>query len=389
MNIGIDLIGFYAPSLYIELTDLATYRQIDPNKLLIGLGQTQMAICPLTQDAISMAANASLPILTKTDLKAIDLVIFTTESGVDYSKSAATYIHGLLGINPRARAIEMKHACYSATAAIQLARGHIALHPDKKVLILASDISRYGLNVGAESTQGAGAIALLMSQNPRLLVIEPEASYHTEHIYDFWKPNYSDVALVDGPFSNQKYQEFFHHVYQDYLKISNRTIEDFAGICFHIPYTKIGYKTLRTIANEEKHAQLFANYQLATTYNKQVGNIYTGALYLNLLSLLERGNLKTGERIGLFSYGSGAVAEFFSVLVQPNYQKYLNQSAHEEMLKNRRQLSIPDYERIFATVVQNGENLDPADTLDTGHFYFEGIRSHQRIYRKKQETNKD
>ena len=42
----------------------------------------------------------------------------------------------------------------------------------------------------------------------------------------------------------------------------------------------------------------------AVDYNCYVGNIYTGSLYLSLISLLENRDLQAGETIGLFSYGS-------------------------------------------------------------------------------------
>src|SRR5699024_7787576 len=131
--------------------------------------------------------------------------MFGTESAIDHSKSAAVYVHQLTGIQPGARSVELKQACYGATAAIQLAMGHIALRPESKVLVLASDIARYGLETGGEPTQGAGAVALVLSANPRILEIEKESVSLTKDIMDFWRPLYSDTAMVDGKFSNQMY----------------------------------------------------------------------------------------------------------------------------------------------------------------------------------------
>ena len=45
-----------------------------------------------------------------------------------------------------------------------------------------------------------------------------------------------------------------------------------------------------------------------------MGNCYTAALYMNILSLVSSGKLKgSGERILCFSYGSGAVATAFTL----------------------------------------------------------------------------
>ncbi len=57
MNIGIDKIGFAAPDYVLDLADLAQARNVDPNKFKIGLLQSEMAVAPVTQDIISLAAK--------------------------------------------------------------------------------------------------------------------------------------------------------------------------------------------------------------------------------------------------------------------------------------------------------------------------------------------
>ncbi|MDK7260552.1 hydroxymethylglutaryl-CoA synthase, partial [Gardnerella vaginalis] len=82
---------------------------------------------------------------------------------------AATYLHESLGIHAFAKSYEIKEACYGATAALQIACDYVRLRPERKVLVVASDIARYGLATGGEPTQGAGAIAMLISKNPSVL----------------------------------------------------------------------------------------------------------------------------------------------------------------------------------------------------------------------------
>ena len=48
----------------------------------------------------------------------------------------------------------MKEACYVATPAIQLAKDYIEKRPNEKVLVIASDTTRYGIQSGGEPTQG-------------------------------------------------------------------------------------------------------------------------------------------------------------------------------------------------------------------------------------------
>lgn len=379
MNIGIDKIGFYSPNLIIDMRSLAIERGIDPDKFTYGLGQDFMALPPLSQDTITLAANAAATILDDADKKSIDLIILATESGIDASKAGATTIQTLLGINPFSRAIEVKQACYAATAGIQLAKGHIALNPEAKVLVIASDISRYGLNTAGEPTQGAGSVALLISKDPKIMLLEDQPSYFTDDIHDFYRPNYSDTAVVDGKYSNEQYQRFFEMTYHNYLEKHQFTIEDFKAFCFHIPYTKIGQKALASITDDKA---MMDQYKLSTYYNRKVGNIYTGSLYLNLLSLLHKGSLNTGDRVGLYSYGSGAVAEFFSGVLVEGYKDALVENL-DTVMDRRKLISIPQYEAIYKQrLIQDGSHQILDTSIDTGQFKLKEIKGHQRYYTK-------
>ncbi|MFD1066777.1 hydroxymethylglutaryl-CoA synthase [Oceanobacillus locisalsi] len=385
MEIGIDKLGFYTPHLYVDMNDLAEERGIDPGKFTVGLGQEEMAVPPITQDPVSLASNAAEQILDEDDKDAIDLVLFGTESGVDHSKSAAVYVHQLLGLNPKARSVELKQACYGATAGIQMAKGHIALHPDKKVLILASDIARYGLNTPGESTQGAGAVAILVSASPRLLALESTSTYYTADIMDFWRPVYSSTAFVDGKYSNEQYIAFFHKVWEDYQEQTGRSLTDFAAIAFHLPYTKMGWKALRTVIEdvpEEAQERLKNNYQISTKYNRQVGNIYTGSLYLSLLSLLEnQDELKEADIIGLYSYGSGAVGEFLSGKLQPGFKEHLQTAVHQTMFENRERISVATYEDVFEqTLPTDGSEKQLQTSEDPAKICLAGVNDHMRSY---------
>jgi len=344
MKIGIDKISFYVPNQYLDLNDLAEARNIDPNKFKQGLLINKMSVAGLAEDIVTMAASASLNILNKEDLENIDLVIFTTESGIDYSKAASTHLISILGLKNNVRAVEMKQACYATTAAIYFAKGHILQNPKSKVLILASDIAKYGIGAPGEPTQGAGAVAMIISNNPNLLVIENQSGIYAEDVYDFFRPDGQEYALVDGKYSNEMYQKLFLETFKDYQNKTKLTINDFQALTFHIPYAKLGLKTLKLVTESE---ELYNNFHLATTYNKEIGNIYTGSLFVSLISLLEQADLKAGNRIGLYAYGSGSVSEFFSGILAPNYQEHLNKSLHETTLANRNKLTLNEYEKLI------------------------------------------
>lgn len=387
MEIGIDKIGFYTPQYFVDMNELAVARDEDPAKYTIGIGQDEMAVAPLTQDAVSLAGNAALNILTDEDRESIDLVLFATETGVDHSKAGGVYLHELLGLKREARSIELKQACYSATAGLQLARGHIALHPKSKVLVLASDIARYGLGTPGEVTQGAGAVAFIVSADPKILAIDPENAMLTKDIMDFWRPIYSEYAFVDGHYSNEQYIEYFQTVWNEYQEKTNLSIDDFEALCFHLPYTKMGRKALEASYQEglgKNEERIMKNYEASTKYSRRVGNIYTASLYLGFISLLEHEELADGARLGFFSYGSGGVGEFFSGRLQENYREHLIIERHQNLLEERTKLSVAEYEEVFEQKLPiDGLAVELETEKDSAEICLVGVANHERKYIRK------
>ncbi|MFH6624621.1 hydroxymethylglutaryl-CoA synthase [Streptococcus suis] len=384
MNIGIDKIGFAAPDYVLDLADLAQARNVDPNKFKIGLLQSEMAVAPITQDIISLGAKAAETILTEEDKQTIDMVIVGTESSVDQSKAAAVTIHGLLGIQPFARSIEMKEACYGATAGLSLAKSHITQFPESKVLVIASDIAKYGVASGGEPTQGAGAVAMLVTANPRILVLNNDNVCQTRDIYDFWRPNYDKYPRVDGKFSTEQYTDCLTTTFDYYQQKTGKTLNDFAAMCLHIPFSKQGLKGLQAITQDaETLERLTERFQEAIVYNKVVGNIYTGSIFLSLLSLLENSRaLETGDQILFYSYGSGAVCEIFSGQLVEGYRDHLQENRLEQ-LNQRTKLSVKEYEQVFfeeITLDETGSSLDLPE--DQTPFALIKVDNHKRIYRK-------
>lgn len=383
MLAGIDKLNFFVPPYYVDMTDLALARNVDPGKFHIGIGQDQMAVTSITQDIVTLAANAATNLLTEEDKATIDLVILGTESSIDESKAAAVILHRLLGIQPFARSIEIKEACYGATAGLQLAKDYVLRHPGRKALVIACDIARYGLNSGGEPTQGAGAVAMLVTENPSILALSDESVALTQDIYDFWRPTGAAYPVVDGPLSNATYIDSFVKVWQEYQNRYQQSWPDFEAMCFHIPYTKMGKKAL--LAGLEGvdaniSETILSRYEESIAYSRKVGNLYTGSLYLGLISLLEHSEkLTAGSKIGLFSYGSGAVAEFFTGTLVAGYKQHLQKSAHQELLQNRQQLTIPEYEALFTKELTN-ENLE--QDSDQTPYRLVAIKDQVRYYKE-------
>ena len=392
MKIGIDKIGFATSNYVLKLNDLAAARATDPEKLSKGLLLKELSIAPLTEDIITLGAAAADPILTSEDKEKIDMVIVATESSIDQSKAAAVFIHRLLAIQPFARSFEIKEACYGATAALDYAKLHIEKYPDSKVLVIASDIAKYGINTPGEPTQGAGAIAMLISKDPRILIFNEDNVAQTRDVMDFWRPNYSTTPYVNGLYSTQQYLDCLKTTWDEYQKRHKLSLKDFAAYCFHLPYPKLALKGLNKIMDkslpQEQQDQLKENFEKSILYSQKVGNIYTGSLFLGLLSLLENSdNLKAGDKIALFSYGSGAVAEIFSVSLVPGYEKQLSRTRLEE-LDQRQALSVEEYEHIFfAEAKLDAEGNASFSGYEDQSFALAEIAEHQRKYIKVEKSS--
>ena len=389
MKIGIDKIGFAMPKYFLDIRDLAAARGIEPDKFTKGLLQLEMSIPPVSQDIVTLGAQAAFEILDKEDLEKIDMIIVGTESGVDQSKASSVFIHGLLDIQPFVRAIEVKEACYGATAALDFAKNHVMNNPESRVLVIASDIAKYGIKASGESTQGAGSCAMLITSNPRILELNNDNVCLTRDVMDFWRPNYSQYAFVEGKFSTEQYLGCLTTTWDKYLEKNNKQLSDFDAICLHLPYPKLGLKGLNTLleteADDAIKEKLSERFNESILYSQRVGNIYTGSLFLGLLSLLENSaNLNPGDKIALYSYGSGAVAEIFSMTLVPGYEKQLKQDRFDEF-NSRTRISIEEYEDMFFrdTTVDSEGNLDISDIKDDSRFVLEKIENHKRIYKKQ------
>lgn len=220
IKVGIDAINFYTSRYFLDLKTLAEKRGVDPEKFCVGLGQEKMSVSPPNEDIVTLAANAAKRVLHHVDVSEIDTLMFATESGFDLSKAAGIYVHKLLDLPSQCRVFEIKQACYAGTGALQMACAWVTRHPKKKVLLIAADVSRYALGSAGESSQGSGAVAMIVSAEPRLLSIESHYGVHVDDVMDFFRPNYMDHAIVEGKYSSIVYLRALETVWKQFVESS-------------------------------------------------------------------------------------------------------------------------------------------------------------------------
>lgn len=393
MQVGVESLGVSVPRTYLELTDLALARGVAPGKYLDGLGVRRMAIPSLTEDTVTLAADAARRALAAAGAapESIGMLVVGTETAVDHSKPVASFVQGLLGIPTACRVFETKHACYGGTAALQLSLDWIRAGSarGKKALVVCADIARYGLKTAGEPTQGGGAVAILLSDQPALLAIDPGLSgVFARDVLDFWRPLYSKDAFVDGQYSVQCYLDALEGAYRGYQALCEpggpeRFSDRFAALCYHVPYGKMARKAhrqLRTLDGDPDPDASFDRLVAAgLELPSEVGNVYTGSLYLSLASLLSCAPEDlSGKRIGLFSYGSGSCAEFFSGVVQPGAQDRMRALDLPGMLKARRALTVAEYEQVMQAR-EKADERPRADAEGEGFRYL-GVDAHRRTY---------
>lgn len=408
-QVGIDDLSVYVPKLCLSATgEFAASRSIDPAKLTKGIGIEGMAIPDAHEDAATMAAMSIKDLMERNDLlpEQIGKIYIGTESGVDEAKSIGTYVFGMLeiiygqGSFEDCSTVEFKSACIGATYALENLCNWTAIKDDACMgIVVASDIAKYGFNTPGEYTQGAGAVSLLVKENPRLIALDRFAGSFTRDEDDFFRPPGSSIAIVHGKKSNLCYLKAVEQAFASYKKkfLHRRAVKLEDGECltdhishllFHIPYPRMAEYASSTIFKQEWQGlprwkeieaeigevpQLEAfgdanNYLIAdaafnrsfsktrlfqeafnnkvkdsTTISKQVGNIYTGSLYLGLASLVELHRLAPGERVCFSSYGSGCSAMVFSGIVQSEAGN-LPSTNIIKRLDERKRIQLNDYE---------------------------------------------
>ena len=273
MAAGIDDIAIYIPRLYLDAGDFAKARGLDPEKLERGLGISQMAIVDTNQDPACLAANACLRVMQKNKLTPDEIgrLYVATESAFDESKAMNSYVIGMLeqvygeDTFGHCGGIECKFACVSGSYALYDNTNWIRAGESegKYALVVVSDIAKYDLGSSGEVTQGAGAIAMLLNDNPRLLSFDPKVTATSiKNEYDFYRPFGKETPIVHGQYSNLLYLIQVKNALIDYkrkvketglikLKEGETILDHVDYLNMHLPYSNMGKKALAYLVRHE------------------------------------------------------------------------------------------------------------------------------------------
>lgn len=369
-HVGIEALNVFAGSAYLDVNQLANHRQLDMARFENLLVKEKTVALPY-EDPITFGVNAAKPLmdaLSQAEKDRIELLITCTESAFDFGKSMSTYIHHYLGLNRNCRLFELKNACYSGTAGLQMGINFVLsqVSPGAKALIVATDISRFFVTEGgealtedwsfAEPSGGAGAVAMLVSECPYVFQIDNGANgYYGYEVMDTCRP-VPDSESGNADLSLLSYLDCCENAFIEYQK---RVAEvdyatTFGYLAFHTPFggmIKGAHRNMMRKHSQAKPAEIEIDFQRRVlpglTYCQRVGNIMGATTALSLASTIDNGQYDTPQRIGCFSYGSGCCSEFFSGIVTQASQARLQKMAIHRQLDQRYPLSLQEYDELL------------------------------------------
>jgi polyketide biosynthesis 3-hydroxy-3-methylglutaryl-CoA synthase-like enzyme PksG len=368
--VGIEAMNLFAGTAFVDVTKLARHRELDMSRFENLLMKEKTVALPY-EDPITFGVNAAKPLidgLTPEEKDRIEMVITCTESAFDFGKSMSTYCHDLLGLNRNCRLFELKNACYSGVAGLQMAINFVLSQtsPGAKVLVIATDVSRFMVEEGgdalsadwsfAEPSGGSGAVAMLVSDRPHVFQIDVGANgYYGYEVMDTCRPS-ADTDAGDTDLSLLSYLTCCENAYLEYQKrVDGAHFGDtFDYLAYHAPFggmVKGAHRNMMRKLVKAKPAEIEANFQHRVMpgliHCQRVGNIMGATAALSLASTIDNGEFDTPKRVGIFSYGSGCCSEFFSGVVRKEGQERLRALKIKQTLDNRYELSMEQYDRLL------------------------------------------
>lgn len=208
-KVGIHAASFYLPSIYVDIKDLAIKRDIEYEKLSKGLGLNKMSFPDCDEDPASFAANALIKLIDSNNInpKEIGRIYLGTESAIDSSKPTISYaveiVEEILEVShgkncfKNTDIVDLTFACVGGVDALQNCLDWVRNEKQRKAIVIASDQAKYELGSTGEYTQGSGAVAFLIMEDPDLLEISDTWGIATKGVGDFFKPRrtYNKIDL--------------------------------------------------------------------------------------------------------------------------------------------------------------------------------------------------
>ncbi len=380
LKIGISDMAIYVPANRMDVQTIVQMRAMASPALaphferaVATTAQRSMRFPSPWEDTATMAAEAAYRLLKANpgfDPSELRFLTVGTETTVDHSKPASSYVQGMLqqaGF-PLCHALssfQVQHACASGTLAMLSVGALLVVAGEGRHagLVICSDVASYDARTTAEVTQGAGSVALLVEPSPKLLELNlGTIGFCSKDVDDFFRPLGARAPKVKGTYSLQCYTESLELAFRDHCR---RRKEDPASvlegtdiIALHTPFhnmpeyamVKLLKNVLGLSADSAREYLSSRGFYGGTAPVAQIGNIYSGSLFLCLSFLLaDRFNAMgediVGKSVLLASYGSGNTMAVLSGRVAPAAPTVLSRWRTEAHLESGRSASWEEYEQ--------------------------------------------
>jgi hydroxymethylglutaryl-CoA synthase len=408
-SVGISDMSMFIPEARVSLDSILQRRASeDPSferrlrRAIESTNQVSLRFTRRWQDPVTLAAQASRDLFLRS--KSADSVRYFgvgTESSVDMSKPIAAYAHGVLqrsGI-PLPRQLstfQVQHACAGGTIAMMSVAGMLNAvgRDDEQGLVVCTDIARYQTPSTAEITQGAGAVAMLIEEDPQLLALDLRTiGFASSDEDDFFRPLPSITARVKGRYSVDCYNEALDTAFRDHSDrrgmATSEILKNTDLFVVHVPFHKMAVTGMTRLVEHHLGASPSEAHEFLNEHHfyegieasRFIGNIYTGSAYMSLMFSLWRrwkveGNGIVGKNVMIASYGSGNTMSIIHATVTAGAPKVLSTWDLQSVLDSGADASVEAYNEFVAKETYTWETGDVCDCslVAPGEFYLKSIR---------------
>ena len=210
-NSGIVSYGAHIPRFRIKSLDIARAWGKDPETITGGLGIIEKSVPSIDQDTATISVESARFALKRCKINPNDIgAIYVGSESHPYAvKPTGTIVGQSIGATPELMVADYEFACKAGTAAIQSCYA-----------LVKSDMIKYGLAIGADTSQGApgdaleytasaGGSAFIFGKEDVVAEVVDTYSF-TSDTPDFWRREGAYYPRHGGRFTGEP--EYFKHV---------------------------------------------------------------------------------------------------------------------------------------------------------------------------------
>lgn len=267
---GVSGMSLYVPAFRVDLEEWCGWTENSWDKVQAVVGKSFRVPGP-HENVYTMAASAVLRLIESYDIdpQRVGFLGLGTESSTD-NAAGAVIVRGMvdralegLGKRRLSRHLEVpefKHACLGGVYALKNAVRYLRTDGrGRQAIVVCSDIAEYERGSTGEQTQGAGAVAFLVEDDPGLFTLDLDRSGSASDYRgpDFrkpfarhWKDPYArsgdriaDFPVFSGPYSTFSYLDGTVHAVEEMLRrldvSAGGYYADVRALFFHRPYQQM------------------------------------------------------------------------------------------------------------------------------------------------------